>query len=289
MDLPSTAIIDKVINDRYEVLEQVGHGIFGAVFKAWHRQMEKEIAVKVLFQQLEQEDRGFQRFHREAQAISALMHPHIVKVYDFGVSTQGRPYMVMDYVEGHNLRDILKAKNWLPQDRAIFIFAQIVDALGHMHDSGFLHRDIKPDNIIVHDTTYQKDFATLVDFGIAKRLNEPREKRLTVDGTVVGTPAYMSPEQIMGNEIDNRSDIYSFGVLMYVTLTGILPVQGKNPVDTMTKHVTEMPLDMELANPAVKISPELKAVVKKSMAKSPEDRQQSMAQLHKELKDCLKK
>lgn len=287
MDLPSTAIIDKVINDRYEVIEQVGHGIFGAVFRAWHRQMEKTIAVKVLFQILEQEDRGFQRFHREAQAISAFMHPNIVKVYDFGVSTQGRPYIVMDYVEGHNLKDLLKAKTYLPQDRAIPIFVQVVDALGHMHDSGFLHRDIKPDNIIVHDTTFQKDFATLVDFGIAKRLNEPREKRLTVDGTVVGTPAYMSPEQIMGNEIDNRSDIYSFGILMYVVLTGVLPIQGKNPVETMTKHVTETAQDMEQANPAVKISPALKAVVKKAMAKTPDERQQSMLELQKELKACL--
>ncbi|MBK9142065.1 MAG: serine/threonine protein kinase [Candidatus Melainabacteria bacterium] len=279
-------LVGSIISDRYEVHEEIGRGIFGAVYEGFHRQMEKPIAIKVLFQQVEADDTGFKRFHREAQAASVLNHPNIVKIYDFGVSDTGRPYIIMDRVEGQNLKDILLKEGRMEATRALPVFLQICDALAHLHEHGFLHRDIKPDNIILHDTAFQKDYATLVDFGIAKKINEPKNRKLTMEGTVVGTPAYMSPEQVMGKKLDNRSDIYAFGVLMYVVLTSKLPISGGDAIETMTKQVTDNPIDIGRACPGIKIPKGLEMIINKALSKSPQDRQKSMRELYQQLKAC---
>jgi|AGTN01.3.fsa_nt_gi Serine/threonine protein kinase len=286
-ELSTQALIGTVISDRYEIVSEIGKGIFGTVFKGRHRQMDKPIAIKVLFQQVENDDIGFKRFKQEAQAASGMTHPNIVKIYDFGVFKDGRPYIVMDFIEGENLREILKRETRLPAPRALPIFFQLCDALAHLHRSGFLHRDIKPDNVILHDTRFQKDFATLVDFGIAKRILEPNSKKLTMDGTVVGTPAYMSPEQILGHKLDERSDVYAFGVLMYTVITGVLPIKGENSVETMTMHVNAPPLEFAQACPGIRIPPALQFILKTTLKKRPEERQRSMDQLYCELKACM--
>ncbi len=279
-------LIGKVISDRYEIKSEIGSGIFGTVFLGFHRQMEKPIAVKVLYQQVEPEDRGFVRFQREAQLASGLNHPNIIKIYDFGMFDDGRPYIVMDFIEGPNLRQILDSHKRLSLTRALPIFLQLCDALSHIHRAGFLHRDLKPDNVILRDTPYQRDFVTLVDFGIAKRLNEPMHRKLTVDGTVVGTPAYMSPEQILGNKLDVRSDIYSMGILMFRVLTGTLPIRGKNSVETMTNHVSCPPLTLLQACPGIAFPHSLNAILMTALRKNPEERQKTMDQLYCELKAC---
>ncbi len=235
---------------------------------------------------MESESIGYQRFKREAQSASALNHPNIVKIYDYG-ERDGRPYIVMDYIEGKNLKEILKEETRLPSDRAVPIFIQLASALTHLHNQGVLHRDIKPDNVIIHDTKYQKDFMTLVDFGIAKQLNEPSHKKLTMDGTVVGTPAFMSPEQILGQDLDQRSDIYAFGVFMYTIVTGVLPIRGKDSVDTMKKHVTDEPLEFSRACPGVRVPLSLQIVLRKTLKKTPAERHQNMDELMKELEACL--
>ena len=283
----TSSIIGKVISDRYEVRSEIGRGIFGTVFFGFHRQMEKPIAIKVLYQQVEPEDRGFKRFQREAQLSSTLNHPNIIKIYDFGVFDDGRPYYVMEYVKGPNLRQILDSKDRLPVDRAVTIFLQLCDALSHIHKADFIHRDLKPDNVIIRDTSFQKDFVTLIDFGIAKRLNEPLHRKLTVDGTVVGTPAYMSPEQILGNKLDVRTDIYSMGILMFRVLTGQLPIQGKTSVETMTNHVAAPPLSFVQACPSLTVPHSLNALIMTALSKNPEDRQKTMDQLYCELKACM--
>jgi serine/threonine-protein kinase len=286
MTLSTSALIGTVLSDRYEITSEIGRGIFGVVFKGWHRQMDKHIAVKVLFQAVEPENTGYQRFKREAQSASSLHHPNIVKIYDYG-EKEGRPYIVMDYCEGRNLKEILKEETRLPSERAVPIFVQLGSALQHLHEAGFLHRDIKPDNVIVQDTPYQKDFITLVDFGIAKQIQEPSHKKLTMDGTVVGTPAFMSPEQILGQDLDQRSDIYAFGVFMYTVVTGVLPIRGKDSVDTMKKHVTDEPLEFSRACPGVRIPLSLQIVLRKTLKKVPAERHQNMAELLKELEACI--
>lgn len=273
--------------DRYEIRGEIGRGVFGVVYRGWHKQIEKPIAIKVLYQNVEADETGFKRFHREAQSASTLTHPNIVKIYDFGVSEEGQPYIVMDCVPGLNLSDILDAEGRLTPERAIPIFLQTCDALNHLHSHGFLHRDIKPDNIILNDTAYQKDFLTLIDFGIAKKIKEPKNLKLTAEGTVVGTPAYMSPEQVMGKELDNRSDIYSFGVLMFYVLSGRLPIKGGNPVETMTKHVQEDPPSIDEACPGLRIPTALNMVLKTSLKKDPSLRQKSMKEVEKQLRACL--
>lgn len=286
MTLSTSALIGTVLSDRYEITSEVGRGIFGVVFKGWHLQMDKHVAVKVLFQAVEPENTGYQRFKREAQSASSLHHPNIVKIYDYG-EKEGRPYIVMDYIEGRNLKEILKEETRLPSERAVPIFIQLGSALSHLHKAGFLHRDIKPDNVIVQDTPYQKDFITLVDFGIAKQIQEPSHKKLTMDGTVVGTPAFMSPEQILGQDLDQRSDIYAFGVFMYTVVTGVLPIRGKDSVDTMKKHVTDEPLEFSRACPGVRIPLSLQIVLRKTLKKVPAERHQTMDELLKELEACI--
>ncbi len=286
MKLSTQTLIGTVLSDRYEITSEVGRGIFGIVFKGWHKQLEKPVAVKVLYQEVEAENTGFQRFKREAEAAAALHHPNIVKIYDYG-EKDGRPYIVMDYIEGKNLKEVLKDNIRLPSERAVPIFLQICDALSHLHNAGFLHRDIKPDNVILQDNPHHKDFVTLIDFGIAKQLNEPSHKKLTMDGTVVGTPAFMSPEQILGHKLDARSDIYAFGVFMYTVITGVLPIRGKDSVDTMKKHVTDQPLEFSRACPGVRIPLSLQIVLRKSLNKNPIERHQNMDELYKELEACL--
>ncbi|MBZ0185865.1 MAG: serine/threonine protein kinase [Candidatus Obscuribacterales bacterium] len=286
-DNNTSQLVGSLISDRYEVHKEIGRGIFGAVYAGFHRQLEKPIAIKVLFQQVEPDDTGFKRFHREAQAASVLSHANIVKIYDFGLSENGRPFIIMDKVDGENLKDILLREGRMEVPRALPIFLQVCDALSHLHENGFLHRDIKPDNIILHDTAFQKDYATLVDFGIAKKINEPKNRKLTMEGTVVGTPAYMSPEQVMGKKLDNRSDIYAFGVLMYVVLTSKLPISGGDAIETMTKQVTDQHIDISRACPGLKITKALEMIVNKSLNKLPSERQKSMKELHQQLTACL--
>ena len=287
MSTEGPSLVGEQFLDRYEIRAEIGRGVFGIVYRGWHKQMDKAIAIKVLYQNVEADEIGFKRFHREAQFASTVIHPNIVKIYDFGVSEEGQPFIVMDCVPGLNLNDILETEQRLPPERAIPIFLQTCDALGHLHEHGFLHRDIKPDNIILNDTAYQKDFLTLIDFGIAKKIKEPKNLKLTAEGTVVGTPAYMSPEQVMGKELDVRSDVYSFGVLMFYVLSGKLPIKGGNPVETMTKHVQQDPPNIHDVNPEVKLSSALNMVLKTALKKNPKERQSSMKELARQLKACL--
>ncbi len=287
MSTEGPSLVGQQFLDRYEIRAEIGRGVFGIVYRGWHKQMDKPIAIKVLYQNVEADETGFKRFHREAQFASTVVHPNIVKIYDFGVSEEGQPFIVMDCVPGLNLNDILETEQRLSQERALPIFLQICDALGHLHNHGFLHRDIKPDNMIINDTAYQKDFLTLIDFGIAKKIKEPKNLKLTAEGTVVGTPAYMSPEQVMGRELDIRSDIYSFGVLMFFVLAGKLPIKGVNPVETMTKQVQQDAPSIHEVCPEVRISPALNMVLKTALKKDPRDRQASMKDLAMQLKACL--
>ncbi len=285
--MPNTSLVGAILADRYEIISEVGRGALGVVYMARHLVMEKTVAVKVLFGEVEKDETNFLRFQREAQAASSMSHPNIVVVYDFGISQNQTPFLVMDYVEGVNLKDVLQRHGKLPVERAVQIFTQMASALEHAHSKGILHRDIKPENVVLMRTAWNPEFVKLVDFGIAKYVNEPAKmsKKLTMDGEVLGTPAYMSPEQILDGKLDSRSDIYCLGVLMYNTISGQLPILGNTASDTMSKHITDIPPDLAESCPGVKVPHKLSRTIMKALKKHPQDRHQTMRELLIELEN----
>ncbi len=281
--LAQASLIGCTIADRYLIEHEIGSGALGKVYRARHKVLDRPVAVKVLFEDLKGNENSFLRFQREAQAASSLNHPNIVTVFDFGLQDNSYPFLVMDYLEGDNLKDVILKCGRLPLPRAFPILIQIAEALAHAHSRGILHRDIKPDNIILLQTNVCKDLVKIVDFGIAKKINERKSEKLTMDGQVVGTPAFMSPEQILNAHLDARSDIYSFGVLAFNLVTGVLPIIGKTPVETMSGHVSNEPLSLVAACPGVSFPQSLQEILKKMLKKYPEDRHKSMDDVKLEL------
>jgi serine/threonine protein kinase len=279
--------LGSLIADRYRILELVGHGGMGAVYRAEHVQLQRTVAVKLLLGEFNVESQAFKRFQQEARTASMLDHPNIVSVHDFGMVGARQPYLAMDYVPGISLDDVLEQIGILPLDRFRHIFAQACDALDHAHLAGVVHRDIKPSNLMLVQKRKDPDFLKIVDFGLVKLMSFDGDEKLTSSNTIVGSPLYMSPEQCRGLELDQRSDIYSLGCVMYRALSGTLPVHGESPLDTLYKHVSEEPLLISQANPKVVIPPALEMVIMKALSKKPDARQQTMAQLRDELETAL--
>jgi eukaryotic-like serine/threonine-protein kinase len=274
-------LVGSVLADRYEIMEVIGGGGMGLVYKARHRLMNRIVAIKMLHKHMISSKDTLKRFQLEAQAASCLSLPNILTVYDFGLTNEGQPYMVMDYLEGTSLSDLLEAEHHLAPDRAVNIFIQACAGLAHAHQKGVLHRDIKPSNIMLVQFGEQADFVKIVDFGIAKLLNQGVGE-LTKTGEVYGSPSYMSPEQCRGKETDARSDIYSMGCVMYRTLSGRPLFSGDDIIELLFKQVSEppAPFDADLNIPT-----ELESVIFKALAKDPSDRYQNMG----EYKEALEK
>jgi serine/threonine-protein kinase len=268
---------------RLEILEILGCGGMGTVYKAYDLMMNRIVAIKMLHQHLTNNPEAVKRFHLEAQAASRLSLPNILTVHDFGVSDEGQPYMVMDYLEGVSLSDVLEKEKRLTVERSLSIFIQGCAGLAHAHQKGVLHRDLKPSNImLVNYSDDQEDFVKIVDFGIAKILNRAGDAgsvNLTRTGEVYGSPLYMSPEQCRGMELDARSDLYSFGCVMYKTLTGLPVFTGSELIELLFKQVSEMPAKFAKICPEANIPPALEEIVFKSLAKHPDDRYSSMTAL----------
>jgi serine/threonine protein kinase len=263
----------------------LGTGGMGVVYRARHALMDRIVAIKMLQGQLISDSLSVKRFHQESKAASRINHRHVITVYDFGISPQGLPYIVMDYLEGTSLADFIKSDGQIGVERTIKIIGQACDALHHAHKQGVVHRDLKPSNIVLINYDEEKDFVKVVDFGVAKLMNTNTEggQRLTQAGEVCGSPVYMSPEQCMGQELDARSDIYSMGIVVYETLTGKLPILGKSMVETMSRHVSEVPPSFNAVRPDLYIPARLEQVVFKALAKDPNDRHQSMDEMRQEL------
>ncbi|HEY9712910.1 MAG TPA: serine/threonine-protein kinase, partial [Chroococcales cyanobacterium] len=276
-------LLGTVLDDKYEILELIGRGGMSLVYKAKHHVLKSNVAIKTLLPHLVLHPMSLQRFHQEAQAASNLRHPNVITVYDFGTTPDGQPYLVMDYVEGFSLGDVLEKEHHLKQERALDIFIQVADALSHAHSKGIIHRDLKPTNILLLEKEGKADFVNIVDFGIAKLL--PQEGAdavsLTQTGEVFGSPLYMSPEQCKGEKLDARADIYSMGCLMYETLTGRTPIEGDNTMEVLFKHIHEVPPSMSDAR--ARVPERLERIVFKCLAKDPGQRYQSMEQLKEEL------
>ncbi len=287
------AMVIESIEDRWEIVGPLGVGGMSAVYKARHRVTGKISAVKVLLPEHKLRSQSLKRFEVEAKAISALDHAHIVHLSDCGTTSDGHLFIVMDFADGMSLAELLSQESKLPPNRALKIFQQIADALAHAHRRGIIHRDLKPNNIMLVKGQDFPDFVKVVDFGIAKVVHPDPETgeslSATVTGEVFGSPLYMSPEQYRGKQLDNRSDIYSMGCLMYETLTGNPPFIGENPLDTLYKHVTEEPKPFSLPDSNdVEIS-QLESIVFKCLAKDPAARYESMDALKADLARVAKK
>ncbi len=277
--------IGTVLADRYEILAEVGRGGMSIVYKGRHVLMDKVRAVKMLLAQLMYDQTSKKRFQQEALAASCLEHPNIIAVHDFGMAPTGQPYLVMDFLVGESLADLIKREQRIEQLRAIKIFMQACDALAHAHKKGVIHRDLKSSNIMLVEDENSTDIVKVLDFGIAKLMPASGKlpQNLTQTGEVFGSPIYMSPEQCLGQTLDERSDIYSMGTMFYETLTGLPPLVGNTIVDTMQMHVAARPAPMESFG--VHYYPELESLIFKALEKKPENRFQTMDEMY----DALEK
>ncbi|MEL6182793.1 MAG: protein kinase, partial [Myxococcota bacterium] len=253
------------------VKQKLGEGGMGSVYLAQQDNIDQKIAVKVLHGRALKKTELLKRFVREAKAVSRLTHPNIIRVFIFGRTEDGLIYLAMEYVEGRSLREVLDLGP-MEELRAIKIMKQVLSALGEAHELGIIHRDLKPDNIILTEYRGVRDFAKVLDFGIAK-VSEPDgqpQQKLTQAGVVYGTPEYLSPEQAQAIELDHRSDIYSMGVILYEMMTGHLPFMAPSAVAILTMHVYEMPTPPTRLRED--IDPRMEAVILKAISKDPERR-----------------
>ncbi len=266
------------LSGRYELGDILGFGGMSEVHLARDLRLHRDVAVKVLRADLARDPSFYLRFRREAQNAAALSHPSIVTVYDTGEAetpTGPLPYIVMEYVEGVTLRDIVHTDGPMPPRRAIEVIADACNALNFSHQAGIIHRDVKPANIMISNTNAVK----VMDFGIARAIADSNS--VTQTAAVIGTAQYLSPEQASGNPVDARSDVYSLGCVLYEMLTGEPPFIGDTPISVAYQHVREDPVPPSERHEG--ISPELDAVVLKALAKNPENRYQTAAEMRTDL------
>ena len=277
--------IGTVLADRYEILSEVGRGGMSIVYQSRHLLMDKVRAIKMLLSQLMYDQTSKKRFQREAEAASCLEHPNIIAVHDFGIAPTGQPYLVMDFLVGESLAELIKREQKIEQFRAVKIFLQACDALSHAHKKGVIHRDLKSSNIMLVQDESTTDIVKVLDFGIAKLMPASGKfpQNLTQTGEVFGSPIYMSPEQCLGQTLDERSDIYSMGTMFYEAMVGLPPLVGNTIVDTMQMHVATKPAPFSASG--VEVFPQLEAIIFKALEKKAENRFQSMEEMFHALVD----
>lgn len=278
--------VGSFIGGTYRVLGFIGQGGMGLVYKVEHLMMAKVMALKILkSEQVSQE--VWKRFRTEAQAIARLDHPNVVRIYDMSQTSDGMPYYTMDFLVGESLADYLGSYDQLPVAEALPIFRQVCSGLAYAHDHGIVHRDIKPDNIMLIADSKENapPIVKIVDFGIAKltTFDGVVGQGLTRPGEVFGSPLYMSPEQCSGQLLDYRTDMYSVGVTMFQALTGRPPLLGKSAIETIAMHQTVAPPSLASAAPNIKFPYALERIVARLLAKAPEHRYDSLADVAREL------
>ncbi len=264
-----TSIVGRIVADRYQVLEKLGEGGMGQVYLAEHVRMGRRCALKVINPRLVSDTGAIARFDREASSASRIAHPNVAAVYDFGEASDGVVYLAMEYVAGESLKAILARDGPLSPRRAVRIAEQIADGLTAAHELGIVHRDLKPDNIMIGTNRDGTDCVKVVDFGIAKVLHHESE-RLTSTGLAVGTPLYMSPEQLAADPVDERSDVYSLGLLIFEMLTGTLPFPTTR--DATFARLVQPPRTLADTRPDVAWPSPLERVLARALSREKEER-----------------
>lgn len=283
VDTKGDPFIGTHLIERYQITERLGSGGWGVVYKGIHTTLQRYVAVKLLDSKLSVDHDRIRRFEQEAKLASELEHPNIVRVLDYGLVPL--PFIVMDYVAGITLAELLETKTSLSPSVAVPIFTQMCDALKHAHAHKVVHRDIKPSNVMLlrvpNEVNYQ---VKILDFGLAKMVaEETRDKSVTTTGQTIGSPPYMSPEQCMAGVVDGRSDVYSMGCVIYETLTGALAFDAESQFDIMHKHVYETAPRISERHPGANVPACYGAIVERCLAKAPADRYQTMEALKEDL------
>ena len=271
-------MVGEVLAERYELEELVGTGGMSSVFRAHDTLLDRKVALKVLHQQYSDDAEYVERFRREARAVAALSHPNIVTVIDRG-EHGGRQFIVFEYVDGENLKRLIERHGPLPVEQALQVAMQIARGLSFAHREGLVHRDVKPQNVLLNGDGRAK----VTDFGIARSLDVQRG--MTQTGTVLGTSDYIAPEQAQGRRVDEHTDVYSLGVVLYELLTREVPFPGENFVAVAMRHINEPPPSVSDKRPDV--PPRVDAAVRRAMAKDPDQRFPTMDAFYGELEACL--
>ncbi|HVY31693.1 MAG TPA: serine/threonine-protein kinase [Polyangiaceae bacterium] len=277
-----------LLGGQFRVLEKIGTGGMGSVYKAEQPAMNRMVAIKILHPKLAGRKDLTARFRREARAMSQLTHPNTVKVFMYGeLEDDGSLYIVMEMLEGRNLNQTVRKEGPMPADRAIPILIQVCGALQEAHDLGIVHRDLKPENIFLSKQGGISDYPKVLDFGLAKvteRQMQPGSVILTQEGMVFGTPEFMSPEQAQGKTLDARSDIYSLAVILYEVLTGKLPFSARTPMEYIQKHVTDPIIPLSERVPDRKFPKGLDDVLARALEKQPDKRFQTAGEFGEALR-----
>jgi len=277
-------LLGRTLGGKFKITKLIGEGGMGAVYVGEQAlgQHSRKVAIKTLHSHLSRDPKIRERFQREVGTLATLEHPNTVQVYDFGTTEDGVLYIVMEFVLGRSIADVLEKDGPMKADRVEKILAQICGSLTEAHGKGIIHRDLKPDNIILTERAGQKDFVKVLDFGIAKRSGEAdrNEAKLTQQGMVLGTPPYMSPEQFTGQPLDARSDIYSLAVMAYEMLTGVLPFDAKNAFEWATLHMTAAPKPIEVSPNGAALPESMRGAIMRSLSKNKEQRFDSITEFH---------
>src|SRR5262249_55862223 len=278
---PPDPLIGKLLADRFEILDRIGEGGMGVVYRARQVTVDRVVAIKVLNAQVAQDPQWVHRFINEAKACSKLSHPNTVRLIDFGQTRDGLLFMAMEFLDGMSLRTAIDRTGRMVPARVMKIIMQCCQSLAEAHGLGIIHRDIKPDNLFLVTLAGQPDFVKVLDFSVAKLKQAAGSAMQTQAGVVFGTPNYMSPEQGRGLPLDARSDIYALGIVAYEMLMGRPPFSSQNPMEVLAMHVrTPVP-------PLVGIPDRISQIVMRARAKDPAHRQQNVEQLQQECGQAL--
>ncbi|HEX6533872.1 MAG TPA: serine/threonine-protein kinase [Gemmatimonadaceae bacterium] len=279
-------LVGSVLADRYHILNKLGEGGMGQVYLAEHVKMGRKSAIKVMNPSMSQDPDAIGRFNREASNASRISHNNVCAIYDFGETREGLIYLAMEYVEGESLTKLMEREGALSPERAASITRQVADALDAAHDIGIVHRDLKPDNIMIARHRDGSDLVKVVDFGIAKAAHGDGQK-VTKTGLVVGTPEYMSPEQLSGDQLDGRSDTYTLALVTFHMLTGVLPFPSTTIQESMIMRLTDRPRTLAEMRPDRSWPEALQAVLDRALQRRAEDRYQRASEYARELEQAV--
>ncbi len=275
----SSIQIDQVVDGKYRIIQKLGEGGMGGVYRAEHLLMNRSIALKVLHSNLLDNEDSRKRFLHEARIASRISHPHAVTIFDFGLDGE-MPYIAMEFISGRTLKHVIAEEGRLSLDRICGILGQVADALSHAHQLGIVHRDLKPDNIMVSKREEHGEWVNVLDFGIAKLIQQGENvyTLMTQAGMFFGTPQYMAPEAT-GKQFDARSDIYSLGIILYEMISGEVPFKAPSLVQVLMKQLTEQPVPLRKFKPELKLARAVDSVVMRTLEKDPSKRYQSLPEL----------